>query len=165
MKKIILYYGPKKGFKRVIPKECISLSELVAEHDNKNKIVKHILVDPNRPIEELPIEKTEYENVVAYSDQYAGITESAVQSFLSVLDSYLKQFKNFKLTIKETYPITNAHVGRGGISLDELNMFESKKYPNLYVLGEATDQIGLCGGYNLWYAFTSGIIVADKICK
>ena len=111
MKKIILYYGPKKGFKRVIPKECISLSELVAEHDNKNKIVKHILVDPNRPIEELPIEKTEYENVVAYSDQYAGITESAVQSFLSVLDSYLIDnlyLQNPPLQIKtqlqQTYP-------------------------------------------------------------
>lgn len=82
-----------------------------------------------------------------------------------VLDNYLKQFKEFKLTITDTYPITNAHVALGGISLDELNLFESKKYPNLYVLGEATNQVGLCGGYNLWYAFTSGIMVADKICK
>ena len=82
-----------------------------------------------------------------------------------VLDSYLKQFKVFKLTIKDTYSLNNAHVAKGGISLDELDMFEVKKIPNLYVLGEATDQVGLCGGYNLWYAFTSGIIVADKICK
>lgn len=82
-----------------------------------------------------------------------------------VLDNYLKQFKEFKLTIKDTYSINNAHVAKGGISLNELNMFEVKMLPNLYILGEATDQVGLCGGYNLWYAFTSGIIVADKICK
>ena len=82
-----------------------------------------------------------------------------------VLDSYLRQFKEFKLTIIDTYSLNNAHVAKGGISLNELNMFEAKKIPNLYILGEATDQVGLCGGYNLWYAFTSGIIVADKICK
>ena len=34
------------------------------------------------------IEKIKHDNVVAYSEQYAGITESAVQSFLSDLDSY-----------------------------------------------------------------------------
>lgn len=83
----------------------------------------------------------------------------------SVLDNYLKQFKEFKLNILDTYPITNAHVAKGGVSLDELNLFESKKIPGLFILGEATDQVGLCGGYNLWYAFTSGLIVADKICK
>lgn len=82
-----------------------------------------------------------------------------------VLESYLNQFKEFKLTIKSTYPITNAHVAKGGISLDELELFESKKIPGLFVLGEATNQVGLCGGYNLWYAFTSGLIVADKLCK
>lgn len=82
-----------------------------------------------------------------------------------VLDSYLKQFKEFKLTIKDTYSILNAHVASGGIELEELDLFESIAYPNLYVLGEATNQVGVCGGYNLWYAFTSGLIVADKICK
>ncbi len=82
-----------------------------------------------------------------------------------VLDSYLKQFKNFKLTIINTYPLLNAHVAKGGVALDELNLFEVKNTPNLYVLGEVTDEVGICGGYNLWYAFTSGLVVADKICK
>ena len=82
-----------------------------------------------------------------------------------VLDSYLKQFKEFKLTILSTYKLSNAHVAKGGISLDELNLFEVKSKPNLYILGEATDEVGICGGFNLWYAFTSGLIVADNICK
>ena len=83
----------------------------------------------------------------------------------AVLDSYLRQFKEFKLTITNTYPITNAHVAKGGIALDELNLFEVKNKPNMFILGEATNQVGICGGFNLWYAFTSGMIVADKICK
>ena len=80
-------------------------------------------------------------------------------------NSFLKQFKEFKLTIKSTYNIEAAQVGKGGISLNELNMFESKKIPGLFVCGEATDNVGICGGFNLWYAFTSGVYVADKLCK
>lgn len=82
-----------------------------------------------------------------------------------MVEKYLSQFKNFKLTIKDTYDLKTAHVAKGGISLDEVNMFEVKKIPNMYVVGEALDEIGICGGYNLWFAFTSGIMVADKICK
>ena len=82
-----------------------------------------------------------------------------------VLDEYLKQFKEFKLTIKSTYGLEAAQVGKGGISLNELNMFEAKKIPGLFVCGEATDNVGICGGFNLWYAFTSGVYVADKLCK
>ena len=82
-----------------------------------------------------------------------------------MLDSYLSQFKNFKLTIKDTYELKTAHVANGGILVSEVDNFEAKKIPNLYVCGEALDQIGICGGYNLWFAFTSGIMVADKICK
>ena len=82
-----------------------------------------------------------------------------------VLDSYLRQFKEFKLTITNTYPITNAHVAKGGIALEELDLFEVKNKPNMFILGEATDQVGVCGGFNLWYAFTSALIAADKICK
>lgn len=82
-----------------------------------------------------------------------------------VLNSYLKNFKEFKLTIKDTYEIKNAQVCKGGISLDEVELFESKKIPGLFICGETLDVAGICGGYNLWFAFTSGIMVADKICK
>ena len=51
------------------------------------------------------------------------------------------------------------------VYFDELNLFEVKNKPNMFILGEATDQVGICGGFNLWYAFTSALIVADKICK
>lgn len=88
MKNIVIYYGPKKGFKKAIPDDNVSLSEIVSEHDNKIKVIKHVLVKEGEEAQELPVIKKRYENVVAYSEQYAGITESAVQSFLSVLDSY-----------------------------------------------------------------------------
>ena len=88
MNRIVIYYGPKKGFNKIIPSNNISLSELVAEHDNQAKVFKHVMVKDGAPLQDVPVEKKKHEVVIAYSEQYAGITESAVQSFLSVLDSY-----------------------------------------------------------------------------
>lgn len=52
-----------------------------------------------------------------------------------------------------------AQVTAGGIISSEINEnMQSKKYSNLYIVGEALDADGLCGGYNLHWAFASGII-------
>lgn len=52
----------------------------------------------------------------------------------------------------------NAQVTRGGVSLDEVNPenYESKKFKGLYIIGEALDIDGDCGGYNLHFAFGCG---------
>ena len=118
MNSILIYYGPKKGFKKVIPNTNISLSEIVAEHDNQAKVIKHVLLKEGEEIQDVPITKKRHKDVVAYSEQYAGITESAVQSFLSVLDSY--EIENLylqnpplqiKLQLQQAYPdiITEKH--------------------------------------------------------
>ena len=64
------------------------------------------------------------------------------------------------------YGFDRAQVTIGGIELSELNEdLELKNLPNVYVCGEALDIDGMCGGYNLHFAFTSGIFVARKIFK
>ncbi len=111
MKKINIYFGPKKEFNKLIPKNNISLSEIVAQHDNQSKIHRHIVVQQDELQKDIPIEKRKYINVVAYSEQYAGITESAVQSFLSVLDGceidnlYLQNPPlQIKIQLQQAYP-------------------------------------------------------------
>ncbi len=42
---------------------------------------------------------------------------------------------------------------------------ESKFVKNLFFAGEILDVDGDCGGYNLQWAFTSGMAVADAILK
>ena len=42
---------------------------------------------------------------------------------------------------------------------------ESKLAQNLFFAGEILDVDGDCGGYNLQWAFTSGMSVADAILK
>lgn len=67
--------------------------------------------------------------------------------------------------ISGTAGYSHAMCTAGGVSLDEidLNTFECKKYPHLFIIGEALDVDGDTGGYNIQFAFTSGHISAKSI--
>ena len=53
---------------------------------------------------------------------------------------------------------------KGGLSLHEVNdCLELNKYPCLYAMGEILNVTGLCGGYNLHFAFASASVVANAI--
>ncbi len=55
-----------------------------------------------------------------------------------------------------------AQVTAGGISLSQINRDMScKKHGDVYIVGEALDVDGICGGYNLHFAFVSGIIAGN----
>lgn len=68
--------------------------------------------------------------------------------------------KDFKLEIKGTNSYDSAQVCSGGVSLDEINpnTMESLKEKGLYIVGELLDVDGDCGGYNLSFAFLSGML-------
>ncbi len=55
----------------------------------------------------------------------------------------------------------------GGVNGNEVNgyTFESKVVKNLYICGEALDVCGECGGFNLHFAFASGIITEKTYDK
>ena len=73
--------------------------------------------------------------------------------------------KNFKLKVTGTLDFSHAQVTRGGIKTDKIdsNTFESKLKSKLYIIGEALDVDGDCGGYNLTFAFVSAIVSARAI--
>jgi predicted Rossmann fold flavoprotein len=73
--------------------------------------------------------------------------------------------KNFKLKVTGSLDFNYAQVTRGGIKTDKVNpqTFESKLLDGLYLTGEVLDVDGDCGGYNLTFAFVSGIIAARAI--
>lgn len=65
---------------------------------------------------------------------------------------------DFRLTVTGSYSFEDSQVTVGGISLDNLNDdFSSKLEKNVYFVGEVIDQDGLCGGYNLMWAFLSAM--------
>ena len=75
--------------------------------------------------------------------------------------------KNFTLKITGTLGFDSAQTTHGGINADEIdyNSMESKLIKDLYVTGEAVDVDGDCGGYNLSFAFLSGVKAAKQIKK
>lgn len=76
-----------------------------------------------------------------------------------------KAIKYFHLDIIGTNSYIKAQVCSGGIKLDEINLdtFESKKEKGLYFVGEILDVDGDCGGYNLSFAWISGMKCGRKV--
>lgn len=78
----------------------------------------------------------------------------------------VQTLKNFTLPVTGTLGYDYAQVTRGGINMTEItDELESKISPNLFFSGEILDVDGDCGGYNLQWAFTSGMAVADSVLK
>lgn len=68
-------------------------------------------------------------------------------------------YRNLTLTVYKTNGFEQAQVSAGGIPANELSVhLESKYVPHLYFAGEIVDMDGICGGYNLQWAWTSGAV-------
>lgn len=82
------------------------------------------------------------------------------KDFVSLLANLLK---SFEVEIQATNDFSNAQVCAGGVDLSEITEnFESKFVRGLYLVGELLDVDGICGGYNLQWAFTSGYLSSHQ---
>ena len=72
---------------------------------------------------------------------------------------------NFEVPIIGTNSFEKAQTCIGGVPLNEINLntMESKKVKNLYLIGEILDIAGDCGGYNLAFAWISGLLAGENI--
>ena len=74
--------------------------------------------------------------------------------------------KNYPIEITGDYGFDRSQVTLGGVSLDCINRnLNLKNHKNVYICGELLDIDGKCGGYNLHFAFASGIYVAKRIIE
>lgn len=76
------------------------------------------------------------------------------------IDNIISNLTSFKLEITSSKDFSRAQVCNGGINLNEINTntMESLKIKNLYITGEILDVCGICGGYNLGFAFITGLL-------
>ena len=67
--------------------------------------------------------------------------------------------KDWRFPVTGPGPWESAQVTAGGVPLGEVNpaTLESKKHPGLYVTGELLNIDGDCGGYNLHWAWATGL--------
>lgn len=96
----------------------------------------------------------------------AHISKSSTWSSLTAdeKDRLLSYILEFPLLITGCRDFSYAQVCAGGVKLSEVGSnLESKKIPHLYFVGEVLDVDGDCGGYNLGFAWMSGMIVGESI--
>ncbi|MDU1023110.1 MAG: aminoacetone oxidase family FAD-binding enzyme [Peptoniphilus harei] len=87
-------------------------------------------------------------------DKKIAMNMISMPDFQKIIEILLKS----KFKVIGTTGFKNSQVTRGGVDLSEVNNYDysSKKFENLYIIGEALNIDGDCGGYNLHFAFASG---------
>lgn len=101
----------------------------------------------------------------------AALIKRAGYSPLSVADKNSVSavnglIKALMLKIEGTLGFDAAQVTAGGIALKDVGPdMQSKLEKGLYIIGEALDVDGDCGGYNLQWAFTSAAVCADALAR
>ena len=85
------------------------------------------------------------------------LTEDEIRTLCTLI-------KQFRITITGTNSFDQAQVCCGGVDTSEVNpkTLESRYVPGLYFAGEILDVDGMCGGYNLQWAWSSGRIAAES---
>ena len=81
------------------------------------------------------------------------------------LNKLINTLTNFEIPITKVHSLDHAQVCSGGIPLDEINChtLESLKVKHLYFAGEIIDIDGDCGGYNLGWAWISGMVAGKNV--
>ncbi len=80
-------------------------------------------------------------------------------------NNIIENLTNFKLNIKSTEDFSKSQVCTGGVDTSEINSktMESKKCKGLFIVGEILDVDGDCGGYNLGFAWLSGLLAGRSV--
>ena len=82
------------------------------------------------------------------------------------LQAVAEAVKSLGFTVKGNAGFDRAQACQGGVlvkgQIDPLTL-QSRLQPNLYFCGEALNLCGVCGGYNLHFAFASGIITGEQL--
>lgn len=68
-------------------------------------------------------------------------------------------YRSLEAEVKDTNPFEQSQVSAGGVDCAEVtSQLASRIVPGVYFAGEILDLDGICGGYNLQWAFSSGTI-------
>lgn len=79
------------------------------------------------------------------------------------IEKIKKALTDFKVNIIGSNDFSSSQVCQGGVDLDSVNeFFGLKQMDGAFITGELLDVHGLCGGYNLAFAFISGMIAGRK---
>lgn len=95
------------------------------------------------------------------------IRERAEKVSETVLRRLAYQCRHTRLLIEDTNGYDNAQVCAGGVDLKEIDCrtMQSRLVKGLYLTGELLDVDGICGGYNLQWAWATGYLAGKAAAK
>ncbi len=144
----------------------ISLNLLpeLSKEQIKSEISTRILRDPTAPVSDIFLGLF-HKNIGSALLKSSGIKPSCPCKDISEkeLFSLCDQITDRRFPCEANHDFRKAQVTAGGVKLSEIDprTFEAKKHRGLYIIGEALDIDGDCGGYNLQFAFASGMCAGD----
>lgn len=93
--------------------------------------------------------------------------ETVGQAGAGKIRDCIRMLADFRVKITAPNSFDNAQVCCGGVPLGEVDQnFMSRRCAGIYIVGELLDCDGICGGYNLQWAWATGAIAgADAACR
>lgn len=98
----------------------------------------------------------------------AGIkaTEQAGRLSLPSRERLQAFYQSLETEVERVNPFAQAQVSAGGVDCGEVTeTMASRIVPGLYFAGEVLDVDGICGGYNLQWAFSSGAVAGQSAAE
>ena len=145
---------------RTINREDVTKIRIVFEEDGKESRIKKYY---GRTLEEFFLGFLN-DKLSSYYMKVYGLNKTDI-----IDDKLSDRLKELSLNEIILYPpfktrsFEHAQVCTGGILTDDVDEnFMSKKTKDLYIVGEMLDVDGRCGGYNLTFAWISGIIAGKS---
>lgn len=137
-----------------------------SEKEIYNEIHTRISRNKNAPASEI-FTGMFHKNIGLNLLKSCGIKPSALCDDISEkeIKKLCKNISDWRFVCEKSRDFKKAQVTAGGIRLSEIDphTFESKKHKGLYIIGEILDIDGDCGGYNLQFAFASGMCAGDSL--
>ena len=95
------------------------------------------------------------------TDSLIGIVHPKITNYMNNYNLFIN---DLIFTYKALDDLKNAQVTSGGVDVSELNDDLSlKSNNNIYLGGEVIDCDGMCGGYNLQFAFSCAFVINESI--
>ncbi len=85
----------------------------------------------------------------------------------NLIENLAELIKRCRFRVNPSYEPKSNQVYSGGVNLNQVDpeTLEVRHLPNLFIGGEMLDVDGICGGYNLHFAFASGEVIAQAIAR
>ena len=156
-----------------------SCSSIIARKDKFKKATISLNLVPNLSSDELLTKLSNY-NAINKNSCIDGFFDKKLSEYIRKISGAKNLYKfnknelqkiafnmrNLSFSYVNPYSFKESQVSIGGVKYSNLTEnLQSKIEKNVYFIGEIIDADGLCGGYNLMFAFASAYVVSKAIIE